>query len=169
MSFISSTLICSLCPVFLIALIQAVNINLFFVRFSICLEHIPVVPYVCWRQYIGSCKGKEGLLFILMSSSWISVDSWHWILSLKLTVPRVSVKLLNGKKCDSGCHTQCKWVWSHLAVKPVLFLLSIWYSSTGDSWALVIPGKAQWNADVIQLWSRNKSGKVYLYIPPTHY
>lgn len=48
------------------------------------------------------------------------------------------------KKCDSGCHTQCKWVWSHLAVKPVLFLLNIWYSSTGDSWALVVPGKAQW-------------------------
>lgn len=54
-----------------------VNINLFFVRLSICLEYIPVSPYVCQRQNIGSCKGKEGLLFILMSSSWIGVDSWH--------------------------------------------------------------------------------------------
>lgn len=54
-----------------------VNINLFLVRFSICLEQIPASPYVCWRQRIGSCKGKKGLLFILIPSSWISVDSWH--------------------------------------------------------------------------------------------
>lgn len=64
---------------------------------------------------------------------------------------------------------QCKWVWSHLAVKPVLFLLNICCSNAGDSGHLLYLGKLSDDADVIQLRSRDKSGKVYLYIPPTHY
>lgn len=101
---------------------------------------------------------------VLDQCSFLALSS----VSLKLTVPRVGVKLLNGKKRDSSCHTQCTWVWSHLAVKPVLFLINICYSNMEITGHLYL-GKLSEDADVIRLRNRNKSGKVYLYIPPTHY